>query len=114
MAILFCSPKLADNLEEQVYFYRQYAEKYPRSDVPRKQPLLFLAGAQFRTALDKYLRRALTKGIPPLFKELKVLYKSADKLQIVEELMLSYAQNLSTSGYVDDEQEKTWLWLRLW
>lgn len=111
---------LTDNVEEQVYFYRQYAEKYPRSDVPRKQPLSFLTGDQFRAALDKYLRRALTKGIPPLFKELKVFYKSPEKLKMIEEVMLDYAKNLTaTSHYtagdaaanVEKEAPTTLLWV---
>lgn len=106
MLTIFSICLSADNLEEQVYFYRQYAEKYPRSDVPRKQPLLFLSGNEFRTALDKYLRRALTKGIPPLFKELKVLYKTADKMKIIEELMLSYVQNLSTNSCYSKEDSE--------
>lgn len=111
---------LTDNVEEQVYFYRQYAEKYPRSDVPRKQPLLFLTGEQFREAVDKYLRRALTKGVPPLFKELQILYKNDEKLKIIEEVLLGYVKDLTTVGFYnakdaekesDKEAPSTLLWI---
>lgn len=118
--LIECS-NLTDNVEEQIYFYKQYAEQYPRSDVPRKQPLLFLTGDQFRKALDKYLRRALTKGVPPLFKELKIVFQYSDKLRIIEEIMLDYVTNLSKSGYyssddienkdVEKEAPTTLLWV---
>lgn len=95
---------LTDNIDEQMYFYKQYAEQYTRSDVPRKQPLLFLTGDQFRAALDKYFRRALTKGVPPLFKELKVVFQNeSEKLRIMEEVMLDYAKNLANSSYYCDK-----------
>jgi tetratricopeptide (TPR) repeat protein len=113
--LIECS-NLTDNVEEQVYFYRQYAEQYSRSDVPRKQPLFFLSGDQFRVAVDKYVRRALTKGVPPLFKELKVLYKDTEKLQIIEDLMLSYVKNLTelsqySEGDLEKEEPTTLLWV---
>ncbi len=89
--------------------------------MPRKQPLHFLTGEQFREAADKYVRRALTKGVPPLFKELKVLYKDASKLKTFEDLMLSYAENLAETSYysagdaqnekVEKESPTTLLWV---
>ena len=36
--------------------------------------------------LDKYMRKALRKGIPPLFVDLRPLYKSESKATIIEEL----------------------------
>lgn len=64
------------------------------------------------------MRRALTKGVPPLFKELKYLFKDANKLRIVEELALSYVNNLEKFKKYDvddsdDEKESptTLLWV---
>lgn len=116
--LIECS-NLTDNAEEQVYFYRQYAEQYSRSDVPRKQPLHFLTGDQFREAADKYVQRALTKGVPPLFKELKVLYKDTAKLKIIEDIMLNYVKNLteiaqysvSDKDKLEKEAPTTLLWV---
>jgi len=89
--------------------------------VPRRQPLHFLTGEQFREAADKYVRRALTKGVPPLFKELKVLYKDTFKLQTLEDLMLGYVKNLTGTSYysnsdatnekVEKESPTTLLWV---
>jgi tetratricopeptide (TPR) repeat protein len=63
------------------------------------------------------MRRALRKGVPPLFKELKYLFEDDDKLKIVESLVMSYAQNLSESGRFakedngDKEYPTTLLWV---
>lgn len=96
---------LTDKLDEKREFYKTYAEKYSRSDVPRKLPLYFLTGDQFKQAVDKYMQRAFHKGVPPLFKEHKFLYKDESKLQAVQELVLSYAHNLSESKkFLNDEK----------
>jgi tetratricopeptide (TPR) repeat protein len=63
--------------------------------MPRKLPLEFvLDESQFRTHVDKYMQRALRKGVPPLFKGLKYLLKSELKLRVIEQLVLRYEQNL--------------------
>ncbi len=70
--------------------------------MPRKQPLFFLSGNDFREAIDKYFKRAIHKGVPPLFKEIKCLYEDEAKLKIIEELMLGYVKNLTNSGLFDE------------
>lgn len=42
------------------------------------------------------MQRALHKGVPPLFKELKVFYKNKEKVKIIESLCLEYVENLKT------------------
>jgi tetratricopeptide (TPR) repeat protein len=80
-------------------FYTKYAEKFPRSDLPRRVPLeLVKDEKKFKDLIDKYLRRALSKGIPPLFKEINHLYKNEKKLKQIEQLMLSYVENLIECG----------------
>jgi tetratricopeptide (TPR) repeat protein len=63
--------------------------------VPRKLPLKFLTGDEFKSAIEKYMQRAFHKGVPPLFKELKFLYKDENKLQTIEEVVLEYVKNLT-------------------
>ena len=87
-------------------FYKTYSEKYPRSDVPRKLPLEFLTGDLFKQALDKYMQRALHKGVPPLFKKLKYLFNDASKLKIAQDLVLGYADNLEKTSYFDPATQK--------
>ena len=41
------------------------------------------SGDVFREHLDKFLRRLLHKGVPPLFVMLRPLYKDQDKVIIV-------------------------------
>ena len=107
------------SVEARVAFYRQYGDKYPRSDVPRRLPLEFLSGDEFRSAVDAYMRRALHKGVPPLYKQLKHLYADAAKLACIGELVAGYARHLTESGRFNasdaSDQEKetptTLLWV---
>lgn len=105
-------------MDEKKEFYKKNAEKYNRSDVPRKAPLEFLTGDQFKESIDKYMQRALQKGVPPLFKGIKYLYKDQNKLKIVEQLVLEYADNLAKEGYfnlsskgAEKEPPTTLLWV---
>jgi N-alpha-acetyltransferase 15/16, NatA auxiliary subunit len=87
--------------------YKNFSEKYARSDVPRKLPLEFLSGEMFKQSIDKYLQRSLHKGVPPLFKGLKHLLKDEEKLKTIEQLMLGYVENLTKSGHFSDQQVAT-------
>lgn len=106
-------------MEERIEFYKKYSEKYPRSDVPRKAPLIFLENDAFKQAIDKYMQKALSKGVPPLFKELKYLYKDPAKIKIIQNLLLEYVENLIKISYfnanADKQKEKepptTLLWV---
>ncbi len=53
-----------------------------------------VAGDEFRRLCDRYLRRALSKGVPPLFVDLRPLYKDEAKAKAIEELCLGYLQGL--------------------
>lgn len=71
--------------------YDEWAEKYPRSDSPRRLPLDFLQGDDFREAADAYLKRMLRRGIPSTFANIKTLYTDPSKRSIVQELVEGYA-----------------------
>jgi len=47
--------------------------------------------------LVRYLRKALTKGVPPLFVDMKPLYADEAKVKIIQELIESYLANLKGS-----------------
>ncbi|KAI9851822.1 MAG: hypothetical protein M1838_002680 [Thelocarpon superellum] len=76
--------------------YEEYAEKYPRADAPRRIPLDFLDGDEFREAADKYLRRMLHKGVPSTFANLKALYADPVKRETIVALVEGYATGEGT------------------
>ena len=48
--------------------------------------------------MDAYLKKALRKGIPPLFVDLRPLYRDPANVAIIEELCLNYAKSLKTEA----------------
>jgi tetratricopeptide (TPR) repeat protein len=71
--------------------YDQWADKNPRGDAPRRIPLDFLDGEDFRQAADSYLQRMLRKEVPSLFANIKTLYDNPTKRDTVQELVEGYA-----------------------
>lgn len=55
-------------------------------------------GDLFRKEVDDYMRTGFHKGIPPLFVDLKSLYKDKEKVKIIEELLQSYLEALKSTG----------------
>lgn len=85
--------------------YQKLSNKYPKCTAIKRLPLDFLSGDEFTTAVDKYLRPSLIKGVPSLFRDLRPLYADADKARIIEETFLKYLTNLRASSKfaADDE-----------
>ena len=71
--------------------YLDYAERSQRADTPRRAPLDFLEGDEFRTTADLYLQRMLTKGVPSTFANIKALYSDTSKRDTIQELAEGYA-----------------------
>lgn len=65
---------------------------------PKRLLLNYVTGEKFVFEVDKYLKRGLRKGIPPLFVDLRPLYKDKEKTEIIENLVLGYAKNLKLHG----------------
>lgn len=89
--------------EEIVKFYLEYAEIYPRASPPKRLPLNYAVGEQFKTLVDKYMRKGLVKGVPPLFVDLRSLYSDPTKIETIENLMLQYTDTLKKIGKFDSE-----------
>lgn len=87
-----------ENGQEIVNFYVNYSEKYPRAMPPRRLPLNYATGGEFRNLVDKYMRKALSKGVPPLFVDLRSLYSDKTKIEIIESLLLHYVEVLKKTG----------------
>ncbi|KAI4280349.1 MAG: hypothetical protein L6R38_004532 [Xanthoria sp. 2 TBL-2021] len=70
--------------------YDEWAKKSPRSDTPKRVPLDFLEGEEFRKAADQYLQQMLHKGVPSTFANIKSLYSNSAKRDTLQELAESY------------------------
>ncbi|KAI4462390.1 n-terminal acetyltransferase-related [Holotrichia oblita] len=79
-------------------FYTEYAELYPRAMPPQRLPLNIATDDQFVKLVDKYLRKGLRKGVPPLFVDLRSLYSDKGKVEAIEDLMMQYADALKQIG----------------
>jgi peptide alpha-N-acetyltransferase len=86
--------------------YDEWAGKNPRGDAPRRIPLDFLEGQEFKEAADSYLQRMLRKGVPSLFANIKTLYDNPAKRDTVQDLVEGYASGKAQSqcnGSADKE-----------
>ena len=66
--------------------YEKLQQKYPKSAAAKRRPLDWLEGDALKSALDKYLRNLLEKGVPSTFIDVKGLYKQG-KADIIEEVV---------------------------
>lgn len=86
--------------------YESYASKNERNDAARRIPLDFLKGDDFQSAVDQYLRRKLTKGVPSTFPNIKSLYTDVEKKAVIEKLVLGYASDKATNGSVNGDSKE--------
>ena len=94
--------------------YQEIAEKHPKPDFPRRKPLDFLEGDDFRHAVDAYLQRMFRKGVPSTFANIKRLYSNESKKQTIQELVEGYASSApkqvngaTTNGDTNDSRFET-------
>ncbi|MCL4127711.1 UNVERIFIED_CONTAM: hypothetical protein GTU68_030789 [Idotea baltica] len=91
--------------EEKLKLYEEMKEKYPKAHVPKRLPLNYATGERLEEILDPYLRGALQKGVPPLFTDIRGLYKDPEKVKIIEKLMIGYIKNLHETGYLSEKDQ---------
>ncbi|KAL8700642.1 MAG: hypothetical protein Q9224_000870 [Gallowayella concinna] len=94
--------------------YDEYAMQSPRSDTPRRVPLDFLQGEEFREAADQYLQQMLHKGVPSTFANIKALYSDSAKRDTIQGLVESYLEgtyaplaNGTSEKQIDGEKHAT-------
>ncbi|XP_064636632.1 N-alpha-acetyltransferase 15, NatA auxiliary subunit-like [Lineus longissimus] len=103
--------------EVRLKIYEEAGETFPRAMAPKRLPLNFSTGDNFRKLVDKLMKVSLQKGVPPLFMNIRGLYKDPEKVRVIEELILSYIENLDTRGTLsldDDVEDKEPPSTRLW
>lgn len=91
---------------EKLQLYAELRESFPRAALARRIPLNYASGEIFRILVDQYLRRALHKGAPPLFVDLRSLYTQPGKATVIEELLLGYIASLTKCERFDEQDVK--------
>lgn len=84
---------------EIVQFYKDISVEFPSSLCVRRLPLDVAQGETFEGLMNEYLKKNLRKGVPPLFVNVRSLYKDPTKVSIIENLLMDYLTNLPTIGY---------------
>lgn len=83
-----------DSLDDLTEFYMKYSLLHPRAVPPQRLALNKASDEMFTVLVDEYMRKALSKGVPPLFVDLRNLYHHVGKVKIIETLMLQYVEAL--------------------
>lgn len=74
-----------DDEVNRLALYQNIQKKYPRSQIPFKIPLSFVKSPErFRPLVDEYLRGAIRKGLPALFRNLRPVYNYEYEKMVVE------------------------------
>lgn len=89
-----------------VTLYAELGKEFPKVSAVERIPLNFLAGSQFASAVDKYMRVRIQKGIPSLFRDLINLYSNAEKTKIITDLVTSYVPHLRSDLRFSSTEEK--------
>ncbi|CAB0041898.1 unnamed protein product [Trichogramma brassicae] len=91
--------------EDTLAMLEHYEHEYPRALAPKRLQLNYATGDKFKQLVDRYLRKGLHKGVPPLFVDLRSLYKDQEKVNIIESLVLGYKDALKTHDHFSDEDK---------
>eukprot|EP00043_Microstomoeca_roanoka_P018675 m.202132 g.202132 ORF g.202132 m.202132 type:complete len:1343 (+) comp16872_c5_seq2:1-4029(+) len=91
---------------DRLAIYIEAQRKHPYSGVARRKPLLLASIADFKGALEDYIRPQLRKGVSPLFKLIASLYTSSEKVSIIESVLLGYIENLKKHGAFQEGGEQ--------
>lgn len=94
----------AETVEDKMKIYTEFQEKFPKAQTPRRLPLNFTSGDLFKQLVGVYIQKALHKGVPPLFVDLRSLYKDPEKVQIIEDLVLGYVDCLKKHDVFTEDQ----------
>jgi len=84
---------------EIVAFYKELAVEFPSSLCVRRLPLDVAQGDAFEESMNEYLKKNLRKGVPPLFVNVRSLYKDPSKVSTIEKLLMEYQVNLPGFGF---------------
>ncbi|KAH0834787.1 NMDA receptor-regulated protein 1-domain-containing protein [Lanmaoa asiatica] len=78
----------------------EFSSKYPKSNTHQRLALTIAEGEKFKELVKPYLERALQKGIPSLFSDVKNLYTDPFKLQSIQEIVEDIRSSVSPEDQV--------------
>jgi tetratricopeptide (TPR) repeat protein len=87
-----------DQIEPLLKHYDRLRSEFPKSAVIKRIALNFAKGEEFRKRVEEFIRKYLARTIPSLFSALKSLYTNSEKVQIIEDIFLSYEKSLEETG----------------
>ena len=87
-----------ENFEKNVKILDELIKEYPKSQMLRRYRLRFLEGEAFKNAFDEYIRPFFIKALPSVFSDVKELCRDAEKLKIIEDLIVSHKDSLETKN----------------
>lgn len=82
-------------IDVRVKLYEKLASFYPRADPPKFLPLTFVPASDpnFEVKAKDYILSQLKRGVPATFVNVKPLYKNAEKLAVIQKLVLDFYNN---------------------
>lgn len=87
--------KLTPEDEEEVQkHFEELQAQHPKCDAMKRVLLHFITGDRFKQKLDEYLRPRIRRGIPSLFRMMRPFYFQNGKVEVIEKLLLQYAESL--------------------
>ncbi|KAF8328455.1 NMDA receptor-regulated protein 1a [Cantharellus anzutake] len=75
-----------DSRTAAIKVLHQLSARIPRAIAPRRILLKLTSGDEFRLLVATYFEAAIARGIPSLFSDLKDLYVSSEKRQVIEDI----------------------------
>uniref|UniRef100_A0AC35TLS8 TPR_REGION domain-containing protein n=1 Tax=Rhabditophanes sp. KR3021 TaxID=114890 RepID=A0AC35TLS8_9BILA len=100
--------------------YVEIGERFPKANVPKINPIYFLEGEQFEKVLFPLIISYIRKGVPSLFKLLRVFYDNEAKVATVEKFVTEKIEEFEKNGtkaHLDsnenEEEPDVLLWLYL-
>jgi peptide alpha-N-acetyltransferase len=107
--LLECDNLLGELTEEDqtrlLVKFEDLCRDYPRSHLLKYLPLKHLNDESFKGKVKEYLKANLRKGVPSLFSNLKNLYIDLSKRAIIEELVISFLDNLNKINKFESEDQ---------
>lgn len=103
------APTTAEGSDKTASVLRELQQLYPHSQTAKRMELAYAAGPQFAEALENYLARALTKGVPSIFADLKALLSDEAKRRTIECIALALLHKYSPS-ISPNEPPSSYLW----
>jgi tetratricopeptide (TPR) repeat protein len=95
----YLEARQTNDSEAIIGFYKEMSQEFPSSLCVKRLPLDVASGDVFEELITEYLKRNLRKGVPPLFVNIRSLYKDPQKIATIERLTLEFVTNLNSSGH---------------